>query len=181
MITEINPTMNSGNQWHVLYTKPNFEKKVAQNLTRKGIENFCPFVSLPKTGSMRFQYVELPLFASYVFVYMAGEDLAGVKKINGVINPLYWKGIPAVVADEDIVALRRFLNQHPEVYSKKVSVYSEAPRMQVTGDSIMLSLPSIGYMLQAPQVLSPVLVPDAVSNPKPALDHALPGFSFAWK
>ncbi|RYZ19047.1 MAG: antitermination protein NusG, partial [Chitinophagaceae bacterium] len=40
--------MNAKALWYAIYTKPRWEKKVAELLTRKGIENYCPLNKVVK-------------------------------------------------------------------------------------------------------------------------------------
>ena len=34
--------MNENKKWYAVYTRPRWEKKVAEILTRRKIENYCP-------------------------------------------------------------------------------------------------------------------------------------------
>ena len=54
--------------WYVVYTKPNWEKKVAELLEKKGIEQYCPLNKVQKQWHDRKKTVWEPLFKSYVFV-----------------------------------------------------------------------------------------------------------------
>ncbi|MBB5635118.1 transcription antitermination factor NusG [Pedobacter cryoconitis] len=54
--------------WCVLYTRTNFEKKIANELKRKGIAVFLPTVKLLKQWSDRKKIIDSPLFPSYLFV-----------------------------------------------------------------------------------------------------------------
>ena len=55
-------------KWFVVYTKSRCEKKVADLLTKKGIENYCPLNRVQKQWSDRKKIILAPLFTSYVFV-----------------------------------------------------------------------------------------------------------------
>ena len=55
--------------WYVLYTKPKWEKKVAEQLQAMGIDCYCPLVMKERQWSDRKKKVEMPLFNSYVFVH----------------------------------------------------------------------------------------------------------------
>src|SRR6476620_11050344 len=56
--------------WRVIYTKPRNEKKVVESLTRLEIDSFLPPIKTLRTWHDRKKYLELPLFPSYVFVYL---------------------------------------------------------------------------------------------------------------
>ena len=56
--------------WYVIYTKPKNEKKVAERLQQIEIEVFCPLVTVVKQWSDRKKKIQIPLFNSYVFVFI---------------------------------------------------------------------------------------------------------------
>lgn len=95
--------------WYVLYTKPKWEKKVAEKLTQMGIVCYCPLISQIKQWSDRKKKVEVPLFNSYVFVQMADSDRNSVFQIAGVVRYLFWLGKPAIVRDEEIDIIKTSL------------------------------------------------------------------------
>lgn len=95
--------------WYVVYTKPKWEKKVAENLSQIGIECYCPLITKVKQWSDRKKKVEVPLFNSYVFVQLAELDRNSVFKVPGVVRYLFWLGKPAVVRDEEIDVIKKSL------------------------------------------------------------------------
>ncbi|MBP1652940.1 MAG: NusG antitermination factor, partial [Bacteroidetes bacterium] len=62
------PMEKSQNFWYAVYTKPRWEKKVAESLIRKQVETYCPINRVTHQWSDRKKVVEEPLFKSYVFV-----------------------------------------------------------------------------------------------------------------
>jgi transcription antitermination factor NusG len=116
----------SRKNWYVLYTKPRWEKKVYTLLTDKNIEAYCPLNKVRKKWSDRIKWVEEPLFKSYVFVKVAAEDQVGVRMINGVVNFVYWLGKPAIVKNKEIEIIRKFLNEHEEVWAEPVDLQKDA-------------------------------------------------------
>ena len=101
--------------WFAVYTKPRWEKKVARLLDEQGIENYCPLNKVVKQWSDRKKVVLEPLFKSYVFVRVAEEQKWGLKKINGILNFVYWLGKPAHIKDDEISIIRKFLNDFGDV------------------------------------------------------------------
>ena len=93
--------------WYVVYTKPKWEKKVAEKLNQIGIECYCPLVTKVRQWSDRKKKVEVPLFNSYVFVQLPEAHRNSVFKIAGVIRYLFWLGKPAVVKEEEIEIIKR--------------------------------------------------------------------------
>ncbi|RYY69596.1 MAG: UpxY family transcription antiterminator [Chitinophagaceae bacterium] len=155
--------MNAKALWYAVYTKPRWEKKVAELLTRKGIENYCPLNKVVKQWHDRKKLVEEPLFTSYVFVYITPSYLAEVKKTAGVLNFVYWLGKPAIIRAEEIITIQKFLNEYKAIQLQKVAV-SPADTVQVISGPLMslegtvlevfqkkvkVILPSLGYAMVA--------------------------------
>ncbi len=92
--------------WYVVYTKPKWEKKVAEKLTQIGIECYCPIITQVKQWSDRKKKIEVPLFNSYVFVQLKEGDRNSVFQIAGVVRYLFWLGKPAIVRDEEIKSIK---------------------------------------------------------------------------
>ena len=95
--------------WYVIYTQPRNEKKVTERLENIGIAAYCPLVTQVRQWSDRKKKVQVPLINSYVFVNVNEKDREKVFEINGVVRFLFWLGKPAVVRDEEIIALRESL------------------------------------------------------------------------
>lgn len=95
--------------WYVVYTKPKWERKVAEKLQQIGIECYCPLVTQIKQWSDRKKKVEVPLFNSYVFVQLPESDRNLVFQIAGIVRYLFWLGKPAIVRDEEIDIIKRSL------------------------------------------------------------------------
>ena len=95
--------------WYVIYTNPKSEKKVSQQLVAMGIEVYCPLVSAVRQWSDRKKRVEVPLFTSYVFVNIEEKDKNRVFDARGVVKYLFWLGKPAVVREEEILAIKKWL------------------------------------------------------------------------
>jgi transcription antitermination factor NusG len=53
-----------------MYTRPNHEKKVAVHLNEKKIECYLPLVKTLRQWHDRKKFVDMPIFPSYVFVYL---------------------------------------------------------------------------------------------------------------
>ncbi|WP_337967394.1 UpxY family transcription antiterminator [uncultured Flavobacterium sp.] len=95
--------------WYVVYTKPKWEKKVADKLNQIGIECYCPLIIQMKQWSDRKKKVEVPLFNSYVFVQLTDIDRNSVFQVAGVVRYLFWLGKPAIVRDEEINSIKTSL------------------------------------------------------------------------
>jgi transcription antitermination factor NusG len=150
-------------KWYAVYTRPRWEKKVADTLTKKKIENYCPLNRTVRQWSDRKKIVMDPLFTSYVFVRLTEKDLQTVKSIDGIINMVYWLNKPAVIRDNEIDMIRHFLNDHNNVKIERTIVriddivrVTSGPLIEREGSvlfvknkTVRVSLPSLGYMLIA--------------------------------
>jgi len=56
-----------------------------------------------------------PLFKGYVFVQVPDNKKWELLKVNGVVNFVHWLGKPALIRDEEIDTIRKFLNEFSEV------------------------------------------------------------------
>ena len=120
-------------QWYALYTKPRWEKKVAKLLDEQGIENYCPINKVTRQWSDRKKVVLEPVFKGYVFVKIGDENKWEVKKINGVLNFVYWLGKPAPIREEEILTIKKFLNEFTDVQVTELSLKVNSTVMVKTG------------------------------------------------
>jgi transcription antitermination factor NusG len=149
--------------WYAVYTRPRWEKKVAETLHRKKMEYYCPLNKVVKQWSDRKKTVMEPLFTSYVFVRVTESGLTALRQIDGVINLVYWLGRPAVIKDVEIETIRNFLNEYPNVKLERVQVNvndmvrivsgplkeHEGKVVAIQNKVIKVILPSLGYMMTA--------------------------------
>jgi transcriptional antiterminator RfaH len=96
--------------WLVAYTKPRWEKKLADQLTAKGFEVYCPTQRVKRRWSDRTKWIDQPLFSSHIFVHLEPERRDAVYFTPGFVRFLFWNKRPAVVRDEEIATLKRWLN-----------------------------------------------------------------------
>ena len=98
--------------WYVIYTKSRCEKKVADLLSERGFEVYCPLVKTKKAWSDRLKTVEEPLLKSYCFVKCTDVERSEVRFVPGVVRFLYWLGKPAVVKQSVINQLQKNLSNY---------------------------------------------------------------------
>jgi transcription antitermination factor NusG len=122
--------------WHAVYTNPRWEKKVAQRMTNKGLEVYCPLNKVRRKWSDRYKVVEEPLFKSYVFVRIKEEDQAVVRCIDGVVNFVFSEGKPAVVRDREIELIRKFLKEYQDIRVSPISL-TKGAKVRVTSGVLM--------------------------------------------
>jgi transcription antitermination factor NusG len=116
--------------WYVVYTKPRWEKKVADRLNENGVLTYCPLITKLSQWSDRKKKVSVPLFSSYIFVQLEEKERNRVFEIPGAIRYLFWLGKPAVVKNAEIEAIKEWLSA-PEEYELSLDVLKK-------GDKIVL-------------------------------------------
>lgn len=116
--------------WYVVYTKPKWEKKVADKLSQLGIENYCPLITQVKQWSDRKKKIELPLFNSYVFVQLSDSDRNSVFQVAGVVRYLFWLGKPAIVKDQEIEIIKKSLKA-PNISDVTVSAIQVGDKIKL--------------------------------------------------
>ena len=93
-------------KWFVIYTKPNFEIKVAEGINSIGLNAYCPVYTEIKQYSDRKKKVTKPLLKSYVLVQLTDADRTKVFSIPGVLRYVFWLGKPAEVRAKEIEILK---------------------------------------------------------------------------
>lgn len=155
--------MGAQKKWYAVYTKPRWEKKVHGLFTERGLVSYCPLNKVRKRWSDRIKLVEEPLFKSYVFVQVPEEDQQKVRMINGVLNFVYWNGKPAIVKEEEIDTIRKFLNEYSDVEVKPMNLQANQAVMVKRGllmnntgrirrlmnNKVEVLIESLGYTLVA--------------------------------
>jgi transcription antitermination factor NusG len=177
--------MTTAKKWFAIYTRPRWEKKVAEILTRRRVEVFCPLNKVMRQWSDRKKMVMEPLFTSYVFVRVEEPEFLTIKQTDGIINFVYWLGNPAVIKDDEIEAIKAFLNEHPHVTLEKVAinvadrvritdgllVHREGDVLEVKSKTVKVLLPSLGYAMTAEVSKSKIEVIDYTQNVYPSNDY----------
>jgi transcription antitermination factor NusG len=123
--------MEDNYAWYAVYTKPRWEKKVAEYLLEKGIEHYCPLNRVTRQWSDRRKVVLDPVFKGYVFVKPQVESKWELRKIPGILNFVFWLGRPAQIKEEEILTIKKFLHEFKEVeVEKKNLVANTAVRIK---------------------------------------------------
>ncbi len=99
-------------QWHVLYTRSRFEKKVYQELINLGIEAYLPLYKTIRQWKDRKKLVSEPLFRSYCFVHIDNGQFYVPLKIKGVVKYVWFDGKPAVIPEDEINLIKLACNSN---------------------------------------------------------------------
>ncbi|MEJ7768278.1 MAG: UpxY family transcription antiterminator [Chitinophagaceae bacterium] len=155
--------MNAEKKWHVVYTRPRWEKKVSTLLTKKRITNYCPLNRVLPQWAARKKTVHEPLFTSYVFIHASEMEHLAIKQTDGIFDFVYWLDKPAVIRDEEMDTLKSFLEDNYNVRLEKIKVnvndkvrIISGPLMTREGEileaksrTVKVFLPSLGYAMIA--------------------------------
>ena len=146
--------------WYVIYTKPKWEKRVADQLTQLGVNCYCPLIKTTKQYSDRKKTLEVPLFCNYVFVQLADKDRNLVFLSRGAIRYLYWLGKHAIVKDKEISTIKEWLTEDAAISISQYNVGEtikvnsgpflnhDAVIKEVTNSHYVLILESLGCVLK---------------------------------
>ncbi len=138
-------------------------KKGSRAIRKESIEHYCPLNKVQRQWSDRKKIVLEPLFKSYAFVRVLEDNLALVKQTDGILNVVHWLKKPAVIKDNEIDAIKQFLDKHENVELEKIEVNvndivkiihgplvsREGNVIEVLNQSVKVLLPSLGYSLIA--------------------------------
>lgn len=150
-------------KWYAVYTRPRWEKKVADSLSKIEVENYCPLNKVERRWSDRKKIVEEPLFTSYVFIKISPKEQTKVREVDGVLNLVYWLGKPAVIREEEIQLIKDFLNHHKNVKILREQIHPndlvrintgalsdfKAKVISVSSNTVKVLLPSLGCSMTA--------------------------------
>jgi transcription antitermination factor NusG len=109
--------------WYAVVTRPRWEKKIAKILENQGVGCYCPLNKVIKQWSDRKKVILEPVFKSYVFVNIEEHKKWEIKKIDGILNYVYWLGKPAVIRDEEINTIKKFLNDFNDVQIEQIGLH----------------------------------------------------------
>ena len=114
--------------WYVVYTKPKWEKKVAERLTEIGVTAYCPLIVKISQWTDRKKKIMVPLFNSYIFVQIPDKDRNMVFQVPGAIRYLFWLEKPAVVKDFEIEAIQNWLSA-PETFEIAINTWRKGDKV----------------------------------------------------
>ena len=99
-----------GYKWYVVYTQPRAEKKSTEYLEEKKIKYYLPLIKTIRQWSDRKKKVELPLFPSYLFVYVSQIEYYEVFNIPGISRYLFFEGKAATISQKEIDKIKMLLD-----------------------------------------------------------------------
>jgi transcription antitermination factor NusG len=97
--------------WYAVTTQPRHEKVVAEQLSAKSIETFLPLLATPSRWKDRQVLIERPIFPGYVFTRIELRERKQIYSVPSVVRILSFSGLPAIIDDSEIEAVRLCLNR----------------------------------------------------------------------
>lgn len=155
--------MEAKYHWYAVYTKPRWEKKVAKVMEQRGIRHYCPLVKTSRKWSDRVKVVLEPVFKGYVFVNLQKDNIWDTIRMDGVLNLVRYLGKPAIIRDEEIITIRKFLNEFSDIEVRKQTIVQntrvrvrkgvlmdhEGMVIEVIGHRAIVHIDSLGLELSA--------------------------------
>ena len=143
-------------KWFVLCTKPRNELKVTERLTRIGVEVYTPTKIEVRQWSDRKKKVLVPLLPSMVLVQLLEKEVAAVFEVPGAVRFLFEHGKRASVSNEEVLAMKRYLETVVQKESKRLAVgdlvkvpllEQEAILLDIKGKKCLAQLQKLGAIV----------------------------------
>jgi transcription antitermination factor NusG len=127
-------------KWFVLCTKPRNELKVTERLNRIGVKVYTPTKIEVRQWSDRKKKVTIPLLPSMVLVQLLDKEVDVVFDVPGVVRFLFEHGKRASVSDEEVLAMKSYLQMLVEKESKTLTVGDLVKVPLLEQEAILLSI-----------------------------------------
>lgn len=122
-------------QWYAIYTRPRWEKKVAERLAEKHIEHYLPLVKTLKIWSDRKKWVQEPLFKSYVFVHINDKEYLPAIQIPGTVKYVSFENKAVSIPPLQIKAIKTFIESGESLYPESPDI-KEGDRVKIIRGSL---------------------------------------------
>ena len=127
-------------KWFVLCTKPRNELKVTERLTRIGVEVYTPTKIEVRQWSDRKKKVLVPLLPSMVLVQLLEKEVDVVFDVPGAVRFLFEHGKRASVSNEEVLAMKSYLETVVQKESKTLAVGDLVKVPLLEQEAILLSI-----------------------------------------
>ena len=95
--------------WMAVYTKPRHEKMANKYLCEKNIKTYLPLIKVKRKWSDRYQWIEKPIFTSYIFVYAEKNEYHNVVQTYGVHHVIKIGGVILPIRESEIEGIRNLI------------------------------------------------------------------------
>jgi transcription antitermination factor NusG len=122
-------------RWYAIYTRPRWEKKLADRLEEKRIEHYLPLVKTLKRWSDRKKWVQEPLFKSYLFVHVNVKEYQHAIQTPGAVKYVSFEKKAVPIPPVQIEAIKTFIESGEELLP-------DSPEMKI-GDRVRVTRGSL--------------------------------------
>ena len=130
----------SSKKWFVLCTKPRNELKVTERLTSIGVEVYTPTKIEVRQWSDRKKKTLVPLLPSMVLVQLLEKEVEAVFDVPGAVRFLFEHGKRASVSNEEVLAMKSYLETVVQKESKTLAVGDLVKVPLLEQEAILLSI-----------------------------------------
>jgi transcriptional antiterminator RfaH len=108
--------------WYVIYTSPNCEKNLLMSIQKINLVAYLPLNTEIRQWSDRKKKVTVPLFKSYLFVYLDFSGIHAVKILPGFVDFIRFGGLPTVIPEKEIKLIKSIMtmNTYVETTSRRL-------------------------------------------------------------
>lgn len=136
---------------------------MASVLEINGFDIYCPVAKQLRQWSDRKKVVLEPVFRGYVFIYVDKNKLWDAVKFSGILSVVKHLGKPAIIREEEIDTIRKFLNEFENVEVRNIAIDENAKVrikqgvlmnyegivLEVFGNTATVKINSLGLQLTA--------------------------------
>ena len=119
-------------KWYAVYTRAKTEKRVAEDFEEKGIEYYLPLMKTLRQWSDRKKWVFVPLFNSYIFVFIDIAQRAKVLEVEGAVSFIHFNDEFPPIPEWQINNLKIILGS-AEKFEISYDNFEIGERVKVTG------------------------------------------------
>jgi transcription termination/antitermination protein NusG len=100
--------------WYAVHTRSNFERRVAETLSEKGVTVYLPAIREIHRWKDRNKTVDRPLFPGYLFIRMVDADASRLQvlRTSGTVRILGQGDALEPVPDLELESVQRLLTSH---------------------------------------------------------------------
>jgi len=108
--------------WYVLYTYPQYEKKVYNDLLKLNYASLLPTQKVTKIWSDRKKKVDVPLFPNYVFVRISHRERYKALNVHGVARFISFEQGPVTISEKEIETIAKLANGIDVAVERKLAL-----------------------------------------------------------
>lgn len=129
--------MNADRHYHIMYTMPKGEKKVAHYLESLGVEYYLPIIPTRRKWSDRIKIVDLPLFPGYIFVNLTSKSMYS-RALQHPLAKMYLfeKQEPALLTDLDLDPIRLMVDSKVDLETEPVRKFQSGQLVRVLSGAL---------------------------------------------